>query len=101
MKAWTEAGVQGITIMVSSGFKRMTESNALRDDLPLIFNLEDILAHEEKTNRTLFSVVHDTATVDKVVQVTEKLVGNLNLPNTGILIVLPVAQAYGMERIYD
>lgn len=101
IKAWNDAGVCGITIMLSTGYHRISESNILQDDLPLIFNLEDIFQHEESTNRTMFSVVKDEATVDKVVAVTEKLVGNLNLPNTGILSVLPVARAYGLERIYE
>lgn len=101
MKAWTDAGVKGITILLSTGLKRVTESNMLREDLPLIFNMDDILQHEECTNRTLFSVVKDEATVDKVVQVTEQLIGDLNQPNTGILTVIPVSRAYGLERIYD
>jgi len=49
----------------------------------------------------MFSVVKDEATVDKVVEVTEALVGNLNQPNTGILSVLPVTRALGLERIYE
>lgn len=101
INAWNDAGVCGITILLSTGYHRISESNILQDDLPLIFNLEDILQHEERTNRTLFSVVKDEATVDKVVEITESLVGNLNLPNTGILCVLPVIRGYGLERIYE
>jgi len=36
-----------------------------------------------------------------VIKATENLVGDLNLPNTGILTVLPVSRAYGLDRIYD
>lgn len=101
MKAWTEAGVCGITILLSTGYRRITNTGILGEDFPLIFSLEDILRNEESTNRTLFSVVKDEGTVDKVVKVTEDLVGNLNLPNTGILTVIPVSRAYGLERIYE
>ncbi len=101
INAWNDAGVCGITILLSTGYHRISKSNILQDDLPLIFNLEDLMQHEESTNRTLFSVVKDEATVDKVVEITESLVGNLNLPNTGILCVLPVNRGYGLERIYE
>ena len=36
--------------------------------------------------------------VDLVVEATEKIVGDLDAPNTGILVVLPVVQAYGLNR---
>lgn len=98
INAWNNAGVCGVTILLSTGYHRISKSNILQDDLPLIFNLEDILQHEESTNRTMFSVVKDEATVDKVIEATEALVGNLNLPNTGILSVLPVTRSYGVER---
>ncbi|HBF41095.1 MAG TPA: hypothetical protein DDW19_04810 [Anaerolineaceae bacterium] len=101
MRAWTETGVRGVTILLSTGYRKFTEGNILREDLPLIFSIEDILQHEECTNRTLFSVVKDEEAVDRVIKATENLVGDLNLPNTGILTVLPVSRAYGLDRIYD
>ncbi|MEN6571730.1 MAG: hypothetical protein ABFD24_07810 [Anaerolineaceae bacterium] len=101
LKGWTGAGVNGITILLSTGFRRISKSYVLGEEIPLIFNLEDILEHEESTNRTLFSVVKDEETVDRVVEVTQSLIGDLNQPNTGILTVLPVTRAYGLERIYE
>jgi len=37
--------------------------------------------------------------VEKVVKATESVIGDLNLPNTGILTVMPVVRAYGLNRI--
>ena len=34
----------------------------------------------------------------KIVDATQSVVGNLNDPNTGILVVLPTAQVYGLEK---
>jgi hypothetical protein len=36
--------------------------------------------------------------VDKVVEVTQKIVGDLNDPNTGILCVIPLGKVYGLNR---
>lgn len=98
LDAWEEAGVGGVTILPSMGLKRYRDKAALRDDLPLIPGLDDLLERYENTNRTLFTVVKDEAMVDQVVAATESVTGDLNLPNTGILVVLPVARAYGLHR---
>lgn len=101
MDAWTNAGVSGITVLPSSGYKKITSTNALRDDLPLIPNIDDLLMNQEKSNRTLMTIVKDDGIVDQVIEVTQNITGNLDLPNTGILAVLPVARAYGLNRIYE
>ena len=98
LTAWNEAGVSGITILPSTGLARFRAKGAWRDDLPLIPSLEDFHEHTERLNRTLMTIVKDDATVDKVVAATEQVIGDLDLPNTGIMAVLPVAMAFGLNR---
>lgn len=98
LTAWEEAGVSGVTILPSTGLARLREKSTLRDDLPLIPSLEDITEHVENLNRTIFTVVDNEEMVDKVVEATQNIVGDLNLPNTGILVVIPVLRAYGLNR---
>jgi len=98
LDAWDEAGVSGVTILPSIGLGRLRQSRALRDDFPLIPKMEDVLYYEEQLNRTIFSMVKDDETVDRVIQATEAIVGNLNKPNTGILAVLPVVKVFGLNR---
>ena len=96
--AWKNAGVLGITILGSTGLRRLEESNALRDDIPLIPSLEDLLGDEEILNRTLFSIVENDEMVEKVVKATEAVVGDLDQPNTGILCVFPITRVHGLNR---
>ncbi|MBE3142721.1 MAG: hypothetical protein IMZ61_02200 [Planctomycetes bacterium] len=98
MNAWEETGVSGITILPSTGLARLRQKSALRDDLPLIPSLEDLVERVENTNRTVFTIVKNEDMVDKIVAATQKVTGDLNLPNTGILVVLPVLRAYGLDR---
>ncbi len=98
LTAWNDSGVSGITILPSTGLKRMRESTGLREDLPLIPSLEDLINHEEKLNRTLFTIVSNDEMVEKVLHATEDLIGDLDLPNTGILAVIPLARVYGLNR---
>ncbi len=99
LEAWEEAGVSGITILPSTGLKRLEASDVLREDLPLIPSLEDLIDQEESLNRTLFTIVRDDEMVNKVIEATQSVTGDLNLPNTGILTVLPVARVYGLDRM--
>lgn len=98
LTAWNNAGVSGITILPSTGLKRLQEYSGLREDLPLIPSLDDLVTHEEKLNRTLMTIVSSDEMVDKVLKATEDLVGDLDLPNTGILAVIPLARVYGLNR---
>ncbi len=96
LSAWEEAGAVGITILESTGLRRMQA--AMRDDLPLMPSLRDLLAGQETHHRTLFTVVPDDATVDRIVAATEGVIGDLSRPNTGFLFVVPVSRAVGLQK---
>jgi nitrogen regulatory protein P-II 1 len=98
LSAWNEAGVSGITILPSTGQKRLQDKFTFRDDIPLMPTLDDLLQHEEILNQTLLTIVPSDEMVDKIVAATQALIGDLNLPNTGILAVIPVSRAYGLDR---
>ena len=97
LDAWEEAGTGGATVLVSTGMHRLG-SGSFRDDIPLMPGLDDFYKRVEDYHRTLFTVVKDEEVLDRIVAATEKVVGKLTEPNTGILIVLPTAQVYGLVK---
>ena len=97
LNAWEETGTGGATVLVSTGMNRML-NHGFRDDIPLMPGLDDFYKRIEDYHRTLFTIVKDDATLQKIVDATQRVVGNLNNPNTGILVVLPTAQVYGLEK---
>jgi len=97
LNAWEKTGTGGATVLVSTGMHRLN-SGVIRDDLPLMPGLDDFYKRVEDYHRTLFTIVKDDATLDKIVTATESVVGDLNRPNTGILVVLPTARVYGVEK---
>lgn len=97
LEAWNTAGVEGATVLFSSGMGRMRQKQIIRDDIPLIPSLDDFYEAPQTLNRTIFTVANDDAMVDKILEVTQKLVGDLKNPDTGVMIVTPVARAYGLE----
>jgi len=98
MAAWQEAGVTGITILPSLGMVGWQAKNALREDMPLFPGVEDFREHKEATNRTMFTLVENEELVDKVVAATQRVVGDLNQPYSGVLAVIPVARVYGIKQ---
>lgn len=99
MTAWEKSGVKGITILPSTGVNRMSKRGLL-EDMPLMPSLEDFFNSHEIGNRTLFTIVESEEIIDQVVEATENIVGKLDQPNTGIIIVLPVIKSYGLKKNY-
>ena len=96
LDAWDEAGALGVTILESTGLRRVR--GMMRDDVPLLPSLLDVLASREFHHRTLFSVIEDEATLERVVAATERVVGDFSRHHTGLLFVLPVTRVLGLER---
>jgi hypothetical protein len=44
----------------------------------------------------VITLVHGEEMVDAIIDATQKITGDLNQPNTGVLAVLPVARLYGV-----
>lgn len=98
LTTWEDAGVTGVTILPSTGLGRVRTRAGLKDDMPLMPSLEEFFMHDESQHRTLLTVVKERSLVDRIVQATHDCIGDLNQPNTGMLVILPVLEAYGFDR---
>ena len=101
LNRWEEVGVSGVTVFASTGIGRLKAADMLREDLPLMPSLEDLIETPERFNRTLMTLVENDEMIDRVVEATEEVVGKLDDPNTGILAVLPLSRVYGLVRHSD
>jgi nitrogen regulatory protein P-II 1 len=99
LDAWEEAGAPGITILESTGVGHIR--SAVRDDLPLMPSLRDLLASQEMHHRTLFTVIKDEKTLDKVIEATERVIGDFTRHHTGLLFVVPVSRVLGLDKEED
>lgn len=94
--AWEEIGVTGVTILESTGLGRIRRAAGYRDDLPLMPSIRSLLQTQEEHHRTLMVLVKEEATIDKLIATTGNVVGDLNEPNKGVLMVLPVLRVVGL-----
>jgi len=95
LTAWKAAGVSGATVLFSTGMGRLHQNASLRDDLPLMPSLTDFYVHDETMSRTVITIIHDEL-VEKIISVTEQIVGDLDKPGSGILVVLPADSVHGL-----
>lgn len=93
LAAWMEAGVPGVTILESTGLNRVLQRNA--PDVAYA-GFSQFFGGGRIGHNTLFSVIEDLATAEKAVAATEKIIGSLNKPRTGIIFALPIAQSWGV-----
>ena len=98
LNAWEEAGISGATVLFSSGIGRIRETQALRDDMPILPSLEDFYPLPDHLGRTIFTILDDDSIIPALVSATERVVGDLREPHRGILAVLPVTQVYGLRK---
>lgn len=96
--AWTDAGVVGITILESTGVHRV-RSRASTQDVPFMLGFSRLMRTDQVGHNTLFAVVPGLEVVERVVAATEKVVGDLSQPNTGVLFAVPVAAAWGLPKL--
>lgn len=94
LDAWEAAGIKGVTIVESTGFQR--RRNQRKKHLPMRFSFEPIMVGGESGNYTLFTFVHSEDMIDACIQATEKIVGSLNDPNTGVLAAWPLSVVKGI-----
>jgi nitrogen regulatory protein PII len=98
LDAWEAAGAPGVTILDSSGLGRVRRAT-LRDDLPLMPSLSDLLQRDEDHHRTLFSLIKDQSQIEAIVQATQTVIGDLENKDTGLLFVVPVSHVYGQRKV--
>jgi CBS domain-containing protein len=94
LEVWRGIGVPGVTILESAGGHRATSWLA-RVGLSAIDRLFD---SEEVSRRTLLAAIDDEDLLGRAIAEAERVVGGFDKPNTGVLLVLPVAQTRGLRK---
>jgi hypothetical protein len=96
LAAWEAVGIHGATVLYSTGLGRLNAAKGLRDDLPLMPSLEDFYSNPDEIGRTIFSVVEGDEAVKAISEATRKVLGDLHVPQTGLLMVLPLTYVEGL-----
>ena len=93
LEAWAAIGISGATFFESTGSHRR---KAWRRARPCALRLRHLDEAEEAANCTLFAVVPDEQVVRQCLAATERVVGDLDDPNTGVFMAWPLAVVKGV-----
>lgn len=95
LQAWQDVGVPGATILESVGAYRagtwLTQVG--------LGTLDRLFEAEEVRRRTLLAAIEDDELLAQAVAEAERVVGGFDRPDSGLLLVLPVAQAKGLHKV--
>jgi nitrogen regulatory protein P-II 1 len=92
INSWDQVGIQGATIIESTGIHRH-----LQHLIPMryLFHTHN---DAEEGNLTIFAIVDDMDTVNKCLEVTEIITGNLDDLHTGVFTAWPLSIVKGLPH---
>jgi hypothetical protein len=93
VEAWRSVGVSGATILESMGAHRR-ETRRVRGRY--LFGLSGLAETTERPQYTMFAIVPDRKTADLCLKATERIVGDLGEPDTGVFAAWELSSAQGV-----
>jgi hypothetical protein len=97
LEAWIGAGVQGVTILESTGVHRVLPRDSAS---PMFAGFTQIFGSGRVGHNTLFAVIDELEIADAAVVATEAILGDLSKPHTGIIFAVPVVKTWGLPEPY-
>ena len=95
LHAWKEIGVPGATILESAGAHRASTwlSRVGLGAMSRLFEAEEV------RRRTLLVAIESDELLAQAMAEAERVVGGFDRPDSGLLLVLPVAQVRGLHKV--
>ena len=91
--AWEKAGIRGATIVESTGIQRLRRKNV---SMRYFFQTPGFT---EEGHLTLFVIVEGEQMVQDCLHATERIVTDLDGPNTGVFAAWPLAYVRGVPPL--
>ncbi len=93
LKKLAETGVKGGTILEGTG---MAKELVNMEDLPIFGMLRMLLAEDSKANSKVMLFVLDEEGALVARSAVKKVIGDLSVPNTGIMFSVPITYVEGL-----
>lgn len=83
LDAWNAIGVSGVTIIESSGINRRRIARQV--GTTFMAGINRLMSGNIESHYTLFTIVQDESWIQRCIDAAESIVGDLDLPNSGVL----------------
>lgn len=96
-EAWQRLGAPGVTLLNSYGLYHLQETKK-SNNLPDILALLELVRKRRENNLVVLSVVDSVAMADKLMNASQKIMGDFYKPDSGIMFVLDLERAVGLRN---
>jgi nitrogen regulatory protein P-II 1 len=96
LDAWNRAGISGATIVESTGINRRRIARQVGTNY--MAGINRLIGSESEGHFTLFAIVPSETFVQRCLEATESIVGDLDGPNTGVLAAWPLPIVKGVPQ---
>ena len=93
-----EESVDGNVVTALKNLANHSRRGDIRDDFPLMPSLRVVNKMTETHYRTMFSVVVDVDTAHTSVGAIQNIIGDLEQPNSGLILIAPLVEVYGLNK---
>lgn len=94
LSAWDEIGLTGVTVIESTGINRLRRARQV--GASFMAGINRLISGDLEMHYTLFAIVRGEETVQQCVIAAERVVGDLNKPNSGVLAAWPLSYIKGV-----
>ncbi len=94
LDAWDAIGVAGVTIIESTGINRRRLARQV--GATFMAGINRLMSGDQESHYTLLTIVPDQGIVQRCVEAVEKIVGDLDAPNSGVLAAWPLEYVKGV-----
>jgi len=95
LEGFMQVGIDRATVVDSIGMAHL-----MADRIP-VFSRFASLGVSERYNRMIFVILKSKEQVDGAIDVIQEVVGDLSKPRTGVVCVIPVERALGLDEKLD
>jgi nitrogen regulatory protein PII len=99
LDAWNAVGIRGATIIESTGINRRRMARQV--GALFMEGINRLIGSEEESHYTMLVIVPDEQTVQDCLEAVEKITGDLDLPNTGVMAAWPLTFVKGLPDIKE
>jgi hypothetical protein len=96
LDAWDAIGVTGVTIMDSTGINRRRQARQV--GTVFMAGINRLMSGDQESHYTLITIVKGQDVVQRCVTAVEKIVGDLDAPNSGVLAAWPLTYVKGVPE---
>ncbi len=90
-----QEGIKGSTVIDSMGM-----AHIMAHHVPFFSRFADV-GEDKAQNKTIFVVVQSDEDLIKVVAAIERIVGDLEEPDTGVVMTVPIDYCKGVKKLLD